>query len=156
MAGRHDVDVGLARQAFRNARVAGAIADAGPTKLRAQEPERHFDESEILPRQGSRRRINDDSGANARIVYRLGRRRLAVVKLCARAGRLLAEAGDPGEIPISTRLVAPPSEKPMKPTLRDRSPPYPSTVIRSAKLLAVSAARRPATAKCVLAFIPRR
>src|SRR5206468_1387566 len=46
VTGRYDMNVGIARQALRDARRARTVADAGPAELRSPELERHLDGGE--------------------------------------------------------------------------------------------------------------
>jgi hypothetical protein len=61
------MDLGLARQAVRDARHGRTVAHAGTAELRAPELERALDRGEILPRQDDRRRIDDHRGTTAEL-----------------------------------------------------------------------------------------
>src|SRR4051794_30769376 len=97
MSGRHEMNLGLARQAACDARRARTVAHARTSPFGSPELQGDFDGSEIVRRKNAGRRIDNHRGPDTRILRRAGRS-FSVLQLPTGSRPILAEAGEPAEI----------------------------------------------------------
>src|SRR3954468_19409506 len=97
MSGRHDMNLGLARQAACDARRARTVAHARASPFGSPELQRDLDGVQIVRRKNASRGIHNHRGPDTRILRRAGRS-FSVLQLPTGSRPILAEAGEPAEI----------------------------------------------------------
>jgi hypothetical protein len=97
VAGGHDVNVGLPRQAVCNASIARTVTHAWASPFGSPKLEGDFDGGQIIPRKSSTRRIDNHRGFDTSIMWRVGCG-FPVVKLLTGSRLLLTKLCDPLEI----------------------------------------------------------